>query len=215
MEIKSMKKSLVPVQPESDAKLGAQLQIDGTLVALVTQDYLPLSASSPLDISDAVKEQAKSIHDGDLSQLESMLLQQAVAMQAMFVDLAARAKTATHLSTLNTLTQLALKSATGSRQSIAVLAEIKSPRSVAFVQQANIANGPQQINNHNLSGAPPARTENFRMPENELLEPAEDDSRMDTRTPRQAGSANPRMEAVGAINRTDHRSRKGHRSPKC
>jgi hypothetical protein len=78
MEIKSMKKSLVPVQPESDAKLGAQLQIDGTLVALVTQDYLPLSASSPLDISDAVKEQAKSIHDGDLSQLESMLLQQAV-----------------------------------------------------------------------------------------------------------------------------------------
>lgn len=40
------------------------------------------------------------------------------------------------------------------------LAEIKNPRPVAFVKQANIAHGPQQVNNANGRGPPaPARAE--------------------------------------------------------
>jgi hypothetical protein len=41
------------------------------------------------------------------------------------------------------------------RATIEALAEIKNPRPVAFVKQANIAQGPQQVNNRIESGADP------------------------------------------------------------
>lgn len=189
---------------------GAQMQSDGSMVAVVTGMYVPLKSSSAGELSKSIKEQAKAIRDGDLSQLEAMLLNQAIALQAMFIDLAARAKKAPNDASMQTLTQLALKSATGSRQTIAVLTEMKSPRSVAFVQQANISHGPQQVNNGETPvPASPARTEKSVNPENELLEEHPHEQWMDTGTARPAGAADPRMEAVGALHGADHAGGQG------
>jgi hypothetical protein len=43
--------------------------------------------------------------------------------------------------------RLALKAQSQCRATIETLAEIKNPQPVAFVQQADVAHGPQQINN--------------------------------------------------------------------
>jgi hypothetical protein len=43
--------------------------------------------------------------------------------------------------------RLALKAQSQCRANIETFAEIKNPKPLAFVQQANIASGPQQVNN--------------------------------------------------------------------
>ena len=60
---------------------------------------------------------------GDLTQLETMLLTQAAALQAMFVDLALRGRAQNNREWLQTHTALALKCAAGSRQAIVALAD--------------------------------------------------------------------------------------------
>jgi len=43
--------------------------------------------------------------------------------------------------------RLALKAQAQCRTTVETLVEMKNPRPVAFVSQANISNGPQQVNN--------------------------------------------------------------------
>ncbi len=64
--------------------------------------------------------------------------------------------------------RLALKAQSQCRATIESLAEIKNPRPVAFVQQANIAHGPQQVNNETTT-RPGAGAENQNQT-NEVLE---------------------------------------------
>ena len=76
---------------------------------------------------------------------------------------------------------------------------MKSPRSVAFVAQTNIA-GVQQVNNTPAVDRPdPSRSlaENAR---SKLLE-GHDEQRLDARTTQASVQADPRMEAVASINR--------------
>ena len=53
-----------------------------------------------------------------------------------------------------------LDAVTQAVRAIEALAELKNPRSVAFVQQANITTGPQQINNGTISSARAGENEN-------------------------------------------------------
>jgi hypothetical protein len=80
---------------------------------------------------------------------------------------------------------------------VETLAEIKNPSQVAFVRQANIANGPQQVNNGIAVDASRA-VENVIQP-NKLLEAEQIGERLDTGTTSKAGGANQELEAVGAI----------------
>lgn len=52
-----------------------------------------------------------------------------------------------HLDATDELLRLALKAQAQSRATVEALAEVKNPRSVAFVKQANIAHGHQQVDN--------------------------------------------------------------------
>jgi len=61
--------------------------------------------------------------------------------------------------------RLALKAQGQCRATLETLAAIKNPP-VVFARQANIAHGPQQVNN----GPPPARTENATIAPNKVLE---------------------------------------------
>jgi hypothetical protein len=74
---------------------------------------------------------------------------------------------------------------------------IRNPHPVAFVKQANIANGPQQVNN----GAPPAphaHAGESRTTTNGLLERC-DGEWLDTGAAGTAGRSNPALEAVGKL----------------
>ncbi len=86
------------------------------------------------------------------------------------------------------------------RATLETLAEMKHPRSVAFVGQANIAHGHQQVNNA------PSRADEIEDPQSKLLEQT-DGERLDTGTTGTAGGADTPMEAVGAVNRAKNRRR--------
>ena len=106
----------------------------------------------------------------------------------------------------DTYVRLAFKAQSQCRSTLETLAEIKNPRPATFVRQANIANGPQQVNNGASSSAiaptAPARDISGNPP-NELItdERATNGTAMDTRSKAKAGHSNQGMEAVGTIDR--------------
>lgn len=89
----------------------------------------------------------KAAQDGDLGRAEAMLIAQAHSLDAIFGNLARRASQAEYMPQLETYLRLALKAQGQCRATLETLATIKNPAPVAFVRQANIANGPQQVNN--------------------------------------------------------------------
>jgi len=110
------------------------------------------------DLMVLVKEldvQAKAANDGDLGRAEGMLMVQAHTLDAIFNSLARRAamNMGEYMAASETYLRLALKAQSQCRATLETLAAVKNPQPVAFVRQANIAAGPQQINN---SMAPPA-----------------------------------------------------------
>ena len=91
------------------------------------------------------------------------------------------------------------------------LANINNPRSMAFVKQANITSGPQQVNNGSTEANNPvvrAREKNEN-PQNELLTDtrATHGKPVDTGAKSKAGRSNPRMATV----ETGHRATKQRR----
>ena len=100
----------------------------------------------PVTMIKTLQAQAEAIHEGDLRQIESMLLNQAIALQTMFGELASNAANEKTLTGKQVLTQLALRAQSGSRASLQTLAEVKNPRQVAIVKQTNFAHT-QQVNN--------------------------------------------------------------------
>ena len=88
----------------------------------------------------------------------------------MFTDLAIRAKQQNRLDAIQTMTTLALKCASGSRQAIVALAELRAPKTVMFARQANVTTGPQQVNNSVMAEASRVRAEEFQQRPNELLQ---------------------------------------------
>ena len=138
-------------------RFSARVATDGTCNAVVVQQYLPgvNGGGDAQALADIGGEQARAVGAGDLSQLERMLLSQATALQAMFVDLACRGKQQTSRDALQVYTTLALKCATGSRQAITALAELRTPKTVMFAKQANLTTGPQQVVNNGVAATLP------------------------------------------------------------
>ena len=164
-------------------------------------------------LATKISEQTDAMHSGDMKGIESMLFAQALTLQATFTALSRRAalNAGTHIGATDTYLRLALRAQGQCRATLETLANIKNPRPVAFVKQANIANGPQQINN----GTPDkmqqyaparalARTEN---PQNELLTDtrATHGKPLDTRAKSKAGRSNPLVATV----ETGHRAANG------
>lgn len=108
------------------------------------------------DITSTVsvmREKAEKVQAGDLSEVEATLTAQAVTLDAMFNEMARRAalNMGTHMQAMEVYMRIALKAQSQCRTTLEALAEIKNPRPVAFVKQANIAHGPQQVNNDDQS----------------------------------------------------------------
>jgi hypothetical protein len=164
------------------------------------------SGLSLTDIARSLESSAAAVSAGDLSSLERMLFAQAVALNAMFTEMAhfAAMSLGENLNTSERCMRLAFKAQSQSRATVETLATIKNPP-VVYARQANINNGgQQQVNNGAALSSTPARSrggETTSHP-NELLEDCRHGrTQLDARATTAAGRAHQDVEAVGAVNR--------------
>ena len=194
---------------ETRAETISKLTVDGVLPGtLVAHAFARGLAGDELDLTAMharMMGTAKDATAGDLEMLERMLCGQAQVLNTMFCELARRAAAnmGQHLDATETYLRLALKAQAQSRATVETLAEIKNPRSVAFVKQANIAAGPQQVNNG--ARASHARAGENPNPANELLEAPthEHQQRMVPRAQAAPARGDTTLEAVGAVHRAE------------
>ena len=150
----------------------------------------------------AMKENVGKVQSGDLSSIEATLTVQAITLDKIFNELARRAalNMGEHLAATEIYLRHAFKAQAQCRSTIEALAEIKNPRPVAFVKQANIAHGPQQINNGVQAGESHAHGNNS-IQSNELSG-GNNELLQDTRTQAVTCGVNQEMETMGAIYRS-------------
>lgn len=157
------------------------------------------------DALDVMVEKVSSVKSGDLKGLEATLTAQSIALDSIFNEMARRAalNMGEHLGATETYLRLAFKAQAQCRSTLQTLAEIKNPRPVAFVkaQQANISQGPQQVNN----GDSRARTrEEPTNQANELLEVGNGE-RLDSGAAGKTVGVDPSMATVEALDRATHK----------
>lgn len=205
------KKKPAPVAKHKATEVAAAVsrnRVDSAMSPSVNAAAVMCSYGTPFSISDEdsqllYEEQAgcsKTLLAGDTSRLEIMLLGQANALQAIFTSLSRRAAANMvgeyqPLRTAETYLRLALKAQSQCRSTIEALAEIKNPRPVAFVKQANISHGHQQVNN----GMPPAHGNNL-IQSNELSG-ASNELLPDARALQAESRIDTPVETVGEIDR--------------
>jgi hypothetical protein len=170
------------------------------LAALSTRSALTASTykafaggGDALEVADLMGElrtAGDEVVAGDMSRIERMLTNQALTLDAIFNNMALRSHKQETFKGIEVLMRLALKAQAQSRSTAEALAEIKNPRPVSFVKQANVTTGPQQVNNtyasaswHSGISSP---VENFQSDPNKLLE-ADHGQRMDIGAQGQAG----------------------------
>lgn len=150
------------------------------------------------DMGALAEELAASIEQvqgGEMKRCEAMLMGQAHALQSIFMNFSRRALAQEYQKNLESFFRMAMKAQNQCRMTLETLANIKNPP-VVFAKQANIANGPQQVNN----GIPaPAHAEKTLNQSNELLE-VQHGQRLDTGATGKAAGADPTMATVGEIN---------------
>jgi len=118
--------------------------------AVVVQAYQGNIMGTDTDLNvliNQLRETFTEVKDGDMHKLEAMLISQATALQTIFTSLARRANLQEYQKNFESFLGLALKAQSQSRATITALVDLKYPKQATFVKQANIANGPQQVNN--------------------------------------------------------------------
>ena len=193
----------------------ASAGIVGNARSLVDFGHGTFGELSLTDCAKALKDTAQGLNDGDLSAAVTMLSSQAVALNAMFGELARRSalNMGEYLDASERYMRLALKAQGQCRATLETLAAIKNPP-VVFARQANINNGgQQQVNNgapqnrpvSDAGAAVPHASESLSGP-NELLEDCTHGrTQLDNRATAAASRANPGLEPVGAFDRAANR----------
>ena len=194
-------------------QLMAQVATDGilgnarTLVSFGAPTFGELSLT---DCAMVLKKTAQGLNDGDLSAAVTMLAAQAVALNAMFGELArvGQANMFKAPDYAERYLRLAFKAQGQSRATLETLAAIKNPP-VMFARQANINNGgQQQVNNGAAAteGQAPAGAcaSESQSAQIKLLE-AEHGKRVDFGAQAAAGRADSDLAPVGAIDRPTQR----------
>jgi hypothetical protein len=137
------------------AVVSPRIRAATTLAGFASKDFGEIDVNA---LTAAVAAKCKTVaEDNDLSQVEAMLVSQATTLEAIFHSLARQATG--NLDNSNShwfemYLRMALKAQSQCRTTLETLALIKNPKSVAFVRQANIANGPQQVNNRTRARKP-------------------------------------------------------------
>ena len=153
------------------------------------------------DLVAALKKRVEAVNDGEMEDVEVMLMGQAIALQAVFASLANRAalNAGEHLQATETYMKLALRAQSQCRATLETLATIKNPP-LLYARQANVTTGPQQINNGVAREIESSQIQ-LSGTGHELLP--------DDRAPRVASQNHPLLATVGAIHRSEDGGRKG------
>lgn len=161
------------------------------------------------EVVEVLSEQGRKAASGDLGSLESMLAIQSHTLDTMFNEFAvlAQRNLQTNFAAAETFMRLALKAQSQCRATVESLAVVKNPPAVAFVKQANIAAGHQQVNN----GDDRARGNQF--PANELLGAHEQQQRLEHGTAQETGFGYPKVATLEPIHRAKNRAGKADIEP--
>ena len=173
--------------------------------ASVIQAYQDNVLGKDVDMTMLVDELRNTFDEvkvGDLHNLEAMLLAQATALQTIFTSLARRSQVQEYQKNLESFLGLALKAQAQSRATISALVDLKYPRQATFVKQANIAHGPQQVNNGGAPADSITHTEENKTEQNKLSEDKTyERPYLDSGTTPAAKRSHQAVEAVGKVNR--------------
>src|SRR6185437_12897800 len=143
----------LPSSPGTDrATLLARAALGSNVRAAITTQSYAKPQFGDLDLMGLVGElgvQTDAVQAGNLHAAEDMLFAQAHTLQALFHELVRRAgmNMGEYINAAETYMRLALKAQSQCRATLETLATIKNPTPVTFVRQANVAHGPQQVNN--------------------------------------------------------------------
>lgn len=212
-------KMVVPDSSWTRERLLSKIAVDGTFANALT---IQIFAHGHMGEHGSVQQTADSLGDkitaskqGSTAVADELLISQAVTLNTVFTELLRRAalNVSAYPEAMERYMRLAFKAQSQSRATLESLAKIKNPPSVAFVRQANIANGPQQVNNGVAASAAgeattPARTEESGSAPIELLE-NNNGEWMVPGTTGAASSGDPEMAPVGTVNRAKDSGRKG------
>lgn len=224
------KKTTAPVPVNKSKTLEVEMQPGVSnrerMMANVVAQGLASNATTAMDFAKAsfgelsltemvaaLKEQTGRVTGGDMAGVEQMLAAQMLTMNVMFSELSRRAalNMGTYLDPTEKYLRLALKAQSQCRATAETLAVIKNPP--IFAKQANIAHGPQQVNNgtsfasstHGRAHA--AETVNQQ---SKLLEDGRDGStNLDIGAAPAAARGHSTVEAVAAIDRPKKRRGQG------
>ena len=195
-----------PDTPQISAQDRAGVALRPTLNAAAVIQAFGQSPFGELEfgaLADQLRESLVSIENNDVSRCEAMLFSQANALQSIFTNLARRAVNQEYLKQYQCYMAIALKAQNQCRMTLETLSLIKNPP--VFARQANIAHGPQQVNNGTPPPAPsPPRAENSQSEQNKLLE-VTDGERLDTTTAGAAGTGDSAMATVETLDRPAQR----------
>lgn len=192
----------------------ARQVLDPTLKAAIALDDLKTSGKVPLDdIAKELRRQCQLVNDGDLSRPEDLMTAQAHVLDAAFTSLLNRGLTNQNPVHAEAFLKLAFRAQSQCRSAVQTLAELKMPRQVAFIRQANVAD--QQVVMNGSSRPDPActRAEKTGAHQPDELMEIEHGERLDTRATGTAVGADSAMATVGSEYRPEERRGQGHRIP--
>lgn len=196
-------------RPDEDEAVGiARTVLNPTVQAAVTLGEYCKSYGD-LDLSGLIAsltDQTRATNDGDLERGEAMLTAQAHTLDAIFNLLAQRAINISYMDHVDRYLKLALRAQSQCRATWEALFTLKNPPMAGYVAQANIAHGPQQVNNTPSSTTEASRARENSNLQNKLLE-EKNGERLDTRAAGAAGRADPAMATVGKVDRTKNNKR--------
>lgn len=196
---------LTEIEGKSRNRVMAEIGLSAVASNAVTTCKFAKGSFGELDLTTSIevlREKVDKVNEGDLSDVEATLTAQAVALDAIFTELARRGalNMGEYLNAAETYLRLALKAQSQCRATLETLANIKNPP-VAYVKQANISHGHQQINN----GTPaPSRARENESQQNKLLE-QQHGKWVDCGEAGAAGGVDKAMATLGEINRAENR----------
>ena len=102
-------------------------------------------ALDTVEIMGVLMSSASAIKDGNLLEVEQMLITQAKALEYVFYDALTQLPSLNMINQIQIFSEIAFKAQSQCRKTLAVLAELKHPRRTTFIKQQNNAVN-QQIN---------------------------------------------------------------------
>ena len=178
---------------ESSAKAISSPEARAALTIQKFDDYLDVNA-----LASEMRVQTAAIQSGDMARAEAMLAAQAHTLDALFCNLARRAHSNMsegYTDAAERYLKLGFKAQAQCIRTIEAMGELKSPKQIAYVGQANFAGGHQQVNNH------PSRAGENQIEPNKLSGTEEHELSQDAKAQGFTGSVNSRMEAMGTFHR--------------